>query len=343
MTRDDDTRRRAIAWFVWVTVGLSALGLCYLAAYALFRFSPEPWGRAMQVPALGQVLRLSLGFLTPEMFGEFLTAALPFVLWYFLVRQARTPASISAIAILAVALVEGFTFSHSWAGFLVAGLVFCWNQWRSPAWRTLRMAMATAACVLVVAVNALSVVYIQRVDVEHRRVPASSLAVPEQVLESATWPQLQVTATYNYLYYFVLKATAWRAFTEHPINGAGLGHFSDATERAFREGQLGNVNVCRACVPHSTLLGHLAETGLVGTAGLAALWIAPFVVRRRLAATADHSDCQSIVRASTAAFAGLLVNSLNADVMHFRFLWLVLALTSGCLRGTVKAPPATSA
>jgi len=33
-----------------------------------------------------------------------------------------------------------------------------------------------------------------------------------------------------------------------------------------------------------------------------------------------------ILRASIAGLAGILVNGVNADIMHFRFLWVGLAL-----------------
>jgi cation transporter-like permease len=51
---------------------------------------------------------------------------------------------------------------------------------------------------------------------------------------------------------------------------------------------------------------------------------------RRLARGAAPNN---IALAAAAAFAGLLVSSVNADIMNFRFLWVV----AGLLRGLQEA------
>ncbi|HVE13970.1 MAG TPA: hypothetical protein VNI01_11285, partial [Elusimicrobiota bacterium] len=86
----------------------------------------------------------------------------------------------------------------------------------------------------------------------------------------------------------------------------------------------------RAADPHCTPLGRLAETGLLGGLSLAALWVGLFwwavpIVRR-------HDPAGWMARALLAGCIGLLVNSLNAEVMHFRFLWVALGLLRGLPR-----------
>jgi hypothetical protein len=299
----DDVRERLRRWLAWITVAVAVLGLSAIAGHALFGLPVDRWGRSMEVPYLGHVLRLSVGFVTPELLGEYLTAMLPFVL--------ATGGPLTHAGVVLVALL---TFSHAWGGFAAAALVFSWNRWRHRAWTVGRYAAAAAVCGLIVVINLASIVYVHDVRVMRASVPAPA-DESEDVNATAMWPQVHVAATYNYEYYFVLKQIAWQAFRAHPVTGVGVGQFRDVNERAYRAGVMNEG--CRFCMPHSTPFGHLAETGLVGTAALVALWLAAF-----------HRARHRLSPMATAALAGIAVNAINADVMHFRFLWIVLA----CLR-----------
>ena len=126
--------------------------------------------------------------------------------------------------------------------------------------------------------------------------------------------------TYNVMSYARIKQVAWRAFTEHPIAGVGLDQFHVETRRAFEEGRL--TSPYREIDPHSTLPGRFAETGVIGGITLLLLW----VVWARMTLAGTRS---AIGRAAAAAFAGLLVSSLNADIMNFRFLWVIAGLMRG--------------
>jgi hypothetical protein len=320
IVRDHDRRRRVAAWIALSSVAWCGFGLVYAAAHSMWSAPAAGLGRDMNVPYLGQVLRLSLGLATPELLGDYLTYAIPFVLGCFLSRETGRPGPKSIAAMISVGVAEWLTFSHSWAGFVTAALIFCWTRWATPLWMRLRWLLAIAACVLAIAINLASIVYVHDVSLEHRTVPAP-VALPEHVVETDQWPQIHLTATYNYLHYFALKTVAWNAFRSHPIAGLGLGHFHEATEHAY--GLM--TAACRACMPHSTLLGHLAETGLVGTGALLLLWIAVVLAARRALARAPSDDDQWIMRAALAGGVGLIVNGLNADIMHFRFLWILIA------------------
>ena len=74
--------------------------------------------------------------------------------------------------------------------------------------------------------------------------------------------------------------------------------------------------------PHSTLFGALAETGIIGTAATAALLVAAVWGGRR----EDQGPQRWVVLAGYAALCGLAVNSLNVDIMNFRFLWVAFAV-----------------
>ncbi|MEO8682188.1 MAG: O-antigen ligase family protein, partial [Vicinamibacterales bacterium] len=121
-----------------------------------------------------------------------------------------------------------------------------------------------------------------------------------------------------------LKEEAWRAFLQHPIAGVGLDRFHDVSQAAFEHGRL--TTDYRAIDPHSTLLGRLAETGIIGGAALVLLWIGfAFTSARAVRGTTESW----IATAAAAALIGLFVVSPNVDVMNFRFLWVAAGLITG--------------
>jgi O-antigen ligase len=139
---------------------------------------------------------------------------------------------------------------------------------------------------------------------------------------------------YSVISYFRLKQIAWSAFASHPIAGIGLDRFHALTDEAYLDGRL--PNIYRTTDPHSTFLGRMAETGLAGTMPLMALWIGLFITARELLARRPDDG---MALALFAALCGMLVNTFNADVMNFRFLWVAVAL----LRALAEPAPIESA
>ena len=129
--------------------------------------------------------------------------------------------------------------------------------------------------------------------------------------------------------YYVLKRLAFEAFLEEPWFGVGPGRFDQVADRAYEERRIHAPY--RYADPHCTFLGRLAETGAPGGVSLVLLW-AGFLSLR-----SDKREPSSwIDRAMVAASVGLLLNSVNADIMNFRFLWIGF----GMMRATVLAPRA---
>ena len=125
--------------------------------------------------------------------------------------------------------------------------------------------------------------------------------------------------------YFRIKQVAWDAFISRPLTGIGLERFHSITEAAFQEGRL--TAPYRAIDPHSTVIGRLAEAGLIGGVTLIIFWIV--IARETSRLLARHHRHAWIAAAAAAALLGTLVNSMNADVMNFRFAWVVLGLVRG--------------
>ena len=149
-------------------------------------------------------------------------------------------------------------------------------------------------------------------------VPAPSYAYvkPESGAE-----MLDLRVSYNPMSYYLIKKVEWTAFRRRPWTGIGLMAFPFESERAFDEGRLHSPY--QRINAHSTPIGRLAETGLVGLAGLIALVV---VAWRSGLAAAHHGPGADVAWALLAGCLGLLVNSINVDMMHFRFLWFGLGI-----------------
>lgn len=121
--------------------------------------------------------------------------------------------------------------------------------------------------------------------------------------------------------YWVLKGLAFDVFHAHPWSGIGVGRFHTATSQAFDAGRLNGPY--RAIDPHCTLLGAMAEAGLWGGLSVVALFVAAVGLAR---SAARRSPDRWLVGAVTAGLVGVAVNSINADVLNFRFVWIALAV-----------------
>jgi hypothetical protein len=222
-----------------------------------------------------------------------------------------------AIVIAAMAL----TFSHAVGGFAAAGIMGLWPWLKRRTWPIVRTGAIVAVVVLIVIVNLVLVVTVRKVawtwDVDGS-VPAPDYYYVMQGDQGADRWTLAVS--YNPMSYYLIKRIAVRTFLEHPWTGIGVGRFHAATERAYQEGRIHRPY--RQIDPHSTPLGALAERGLPGGVAVIALLVVALLTPRRAAARTVDAWLVAVLHA---AIAGLIINSLNADIMNFRFLWVGLA------------------
>jgi O-antigen ligase len=210
------------------------------------------------------------------------------------------------------------TFSHSVAGVLVGALVAAqpWLRPRRWLWRG-----AIAAAVFgVLLFNFAATISIRSIG---------SGAIRDQGdysygVDSGRTTVAGVEVEYAVISYFRLKEIAWDAFTAHPLTGVGLDRFHAVTAAAYADGRL--PSHYQTTDPHSTFLGRLAETGLAGTLPLIALWIGIFITARELM---RHQADRALALALFAGMCGMLVDTMNADVMNFRFFWVAAGLLRG--------------
>lgn len=122
--------------------------------------------------------------------------------------------------------------------------------------------------------------------------------------------------------YAVLHRAAVRLWVQRPLTGHGPDRFRSTYGQVVSREELAAVwppMPPRGMLPHSLLLGALAETGLVGVAAWLAL--AAVALRRLLAALPG-----SVPHAAGWAVLGLLVASLHVDFELLRSLWVLIGL-----------------
>jgi hypothetical protein len=299
-------------------LALSTLGLIFI----VLQFAgAAPWpamGEVMSLPYLGSTLRLRSLTTSEAMLACLLTAAIPFAI---VTTTRRRLLNWWRAAVMTTAAL--LTFSHALAGFSVAVVVSLWPS--LTAWP--RRVAVTIAVAAVLALNFAATISIKSIAFGNERYTDASqyhYAIEERQARIAG-----ATITYNVMSYLRIKQVAWRAFVEHPIAGIGLNQFHTETRRAFEDGRL--TSAYQEIDPHSTVPGRFAETGIIGGAALLWLW---WIWAQMAAASARTG---AIGLAAAAAVAGLIVSSANADIMNFRFLWVIAGLMRG-LQASTPSP-----
>jgi hypothetical protein len=320
--------RQGLARTVATGLGLSgtvlaATGLVAVAAYYLAGVRATAMTPVMTLPYVGETLRLRALTASEAMLACILAMSLPFVLLHPFVAASRRRAAGAGGMLGLTALL---TYSHSVAGFAVSALLATWRGLQSRP--RLRLAAASAAVAVVFLLNFAASISIRAIGSS----PFRDETVFHYAVDRGSAEIAGVTIEYQTMSYLRLKQVAVDAFRSRPITGIGLDRFHHATQIAAAQGRL--TEPYRNIDPHSSFFGRFAETGVIGGVSLIALWITIGVTLDRLVAR-DRNHW--IAAAATAGIVGTLVNSMNADIMNFRFLWAALGLVRGLM------PPADQA
>src|SRR5688572_105377 len=294
---------------------LAMIGLTGAALNAIFDIDSAAVLSVMSLPYIGETVRLRALTASEAMFACVLAMSAPFIVLHPYIRSSRNRVVVSAVVI---AVAAALTFSHSIAGLAVAALVVAWPALRSKPMRTaavgLTMAIVTAANFAAsISVRSLDATGYRDDSTYHYAVDTKRTVIAGRDVE------------YQIMGYLRLKQVAWDSFTSRPLTGLGLDRFHSATEAAYHAGRL--TATYRAIDPHSTLPGRMAEAGLIGAVSLLALWLIAGVETIRL--LARPAAWPWVTTAVAAGLAATLINSVNADVMNFRFLWVALGLVRG--------------
>lgn len=295
---------------------LAVVGVIALVIQAIVGVGTDRIGPVMSLPYIGETLRLRALTASAAMFACVLAVAVPFVTLHPAIAVSRAR---SWSAGFVMAMAAALTFSHSVSGVAVSAVAASWQRLRTrPA---LRIAAVAAAAVIVTGLNFAATVSIRSVGDSGLR----DSTIYHYAVDGGRAQIAGVDIEYQTMSYWRLKQVAWDAFTSRPLTGIGLDRFHAITEAAFQEGRL--TEPYRVIDPHSTLMGRLAESGLIGGVTLIIFWIVIARETRRL--LGQHHQHAWMATAAAAALLGTFVNTMNADVMNFRFAWVVLGLVRG--------------
>lgn len=330
------------AWDRLARVFAAIVGMMILLTLGVWLYavwsSRVPMGLAvnMAVPNVGEVVRVKATLYTPTLLANYLTMGVPMLAGY-VAAHAPWPRATGWGVLLAGLLAAGTTASHSVAGCLVAAaLVAPRTAWWDRVGQRCLSLLAVAAVLFSLVATTVAVHDIQTASAPAASQPAS-LADHEFAGPSGTGEELTVQVHYTWVVYGILKRLAWEAWQRHPWIGIGLGEFPHEVTKAFEGGRIHSYYAA-GHNPHSTWFGILAETGLLGLAGLMGLWIALLRAGARANARTAQSAEHWGVRAAFAGLIGLLVNSVHVDVMHFRFLWVGMALVLAAAQWSAANP-----
>ena len=300
---------------------LAVIGLIAVAVYYVSGVHTAAITEVMTLPYIGDTLRLRGLTASQAMLACALAMSVPFVLLHPKVTSSRVRHAGSAAAL---ALASWLTYSHSVAGVAVSALIASWNSLRPRM--PLRAAALAITVLIVLALNFAASFSLRSIGSSVQDDTVFHYAVDQGRARIAG-----VDIEYQTMSYLRIKQVAWDAFRSHPVFGLGLDRFHHATEVAYAQGRL--TAAYRAIDPHSSFFGRFAEAGIVGGVTLIALWITIAVTLDRL--VAPQRDYW-IAIAVTAGIVGTLVNTMNADVMNFRFLWAALGLVRGLSDHTIS-------
>ncbi len=123
-------------------------------------------------------------------------------------------------------------------------------------------------------------------------------------------------------HWYLLKG-GWTLFLDNPLFGQGPGRFPEKLV-ALRDSRAGVVpSTLSRQKPHSTLMGALAEGGIIGLSGLLVLWM--FFLSGGMPKALKKDPLGLSIYA---AIAGYVIFGFNVDIMNFRWLWLLFAVAA---------------
>jgi O-antigen ligase len=123
--------------------------------------------------------------------------------------------------------------------------------------------------------------------------------------------------------YYRLKRVAIEMILDHPLIGVGLGGFNDEIRKYKKDGKL--PDIFPAMDPHCMILGKAAQTGLVGLIALVILWGKSIRKALNMSFTSRDNYFQIISWAMFSSMVGFVIQSIDMDIMNFRFLWFLFA------------------
>jgi O-antigen ligase len=321
--------RRFAAWYV-----AGAAIICMIAVAAYVAHATAGWSSALVEVGTGPrdqahiARRMQGPFAHPNALAVFLTSAIFFtgVLW----RQTESRRRKSLLVLLLVvdAIVLFLTSSRNMASVLIA--LFVWSTLSAHerprhGARTLALGVLAAAWLLVVVVSIVWAI-----------VPVTIVRDPETrfvTVRVYTGPEGRA----------LIYRAGFGMFLDYPLAGVGPGFFGEhfrryvsldelhVSLRHVHRGSAAEIESVRALHqigpdPHSSWIGWLARTGLVGFVPL--VWFFGSLAARAFRARTAPGLRGALAAATFAFLVALLWDGLTVEILHLRFLWVFFAFAA---------------
>ena len=132
---------------------------------------------------------------------------------------------------------------------------------------------------------------------------------------------------------YVLNLATWHVFLDHPIFGAGPGHFAEYYSVPYAN-RVGLIETTKKYMGHNLYLETLAETGVVGLACLVAIF---FVImhelwKERLLWMQSNPEIASWATAFFLCLSAYAISAVFAHLTYQRYFWVLVALSSTAVR-----------
>lgn len=259
----------------------------------------------LNYPYFGDTHRLKAFTTTPSMYISMITICIVFCFCNYLFYQARK-IYLLYLSLFILSALLAFTKSFL---FIVAALcvLLLYKYIRKPVW--LFMLFITFMFL--------------HVAVTHFIVISNSKAGDPKLTESP-YTSNEILLTTNHFSiigtcYYTFKKTAWHLFAEYPLSGVGLGNYHGEVLKLQEEG-LYPKNL-PAFDPHSTFLGALAVSGLIGFIGLILLGFSIFYAFIKSNVMKDPLTFSLLL-----LFGIMIAEGISMDILNFRHYWVLIAL-----------------
>lgn len=279
-------------------------------------------------PYLGNIYRAYSTFgVNAKFVSSYLTISFPICLALLLNSKAGKKRLFYYVTLILFICVLFFTFSRGWLGLAVAiYLVLSRFQRSEKYYRYLKV--LTAIFIILFGLFICLISRWQFVDLQIEKItventtnikPGIAFTDNSEELDKARTEIGYIDTTY-----YRLKKVAIEMVMDHPLIGVGLGGFNDEIRKYKKDGKL--PDIFPAMDPHCMILGKTAQTGLVGLIALIILWWKVIRKALNMSFAARDNYYQIISWAIFSSLVGFVIQSIDMDIMNFRFLWFLFAL-----------------
>ena len=279
-------------------------------------------------PYLGNIYRAYSTFgVNAKFVSSYLTISFPICLALLLNSKADKKRLFYYVILILFMCVLFFTFSRGWLGLAVAAyLVLARFQKPEGYYKYLKVLIAIFIVLFGLFIFLISRwqfvdFQIEKITVENTTNIKPGIAFTDN---SEELDKVRTEIGYIDTSYYRLKRDAIEMIFDHPLIGVGIGGFNDEIRRQKKEGKL--PDIFPVMDPHCMILGKAAQTGLVGLIALIILWWKVIRKALNMSSAARDNYYQIISWAMFSSLVGFVIQSIDMDIMNFRFLWFLFAL-----------------